>query len=267
MFDVNVNGVKNLCELCKRKDVEKLIHLSSIGVYGKVKNEAVTEYSRKRPKNNYEQSKYYGELVAFSYSNYFKVLAIRPAAVYGIGSLHKNVLPLFNMLKHKNIYSFKAGPRLSHVHVEDVARAVLFLAENKNAHGAYNLADDVPINTKELVSTLLEPLGLTVKPIIPYSKSLVLLLKYFAQSLPKKVYSFLNKRVQYKWLEFCRKNEILYGLNPRIDPVWLDYLVNDKVFSNEKIKSLGFKFKWPDPRPGLMEMVENYISQTLLFKL
>lgn len=264
---VNHLGVKNVCEVAKNSKVKKIIQVSSMGVYGNNKKVPLDEDDEKNPKNNYEISKWKGEQEAFSYLNHLEVIAVRPSTVYGFGSLHNAILPLFAMKKKKKLYSLKGGPLLSHIHVEDVARAIVFLAEHPDAIGeAYNLADDRPLNSFEMTSALLQPLGIEVKEKIPFMKNSFRALKYVAQKMPKKVYQLYNQKLEQKWGKFAEENELKQRFRAQVDPIWLDYVTTDKVISNEKLKSLGFEFKHPDPRIGLKAMVEEYINRNHLPK-
>ena len=265
---VNHYGVKNICEVAKEFGVKKIIQVSSMGIYGKNNKVPLDEDDEKKPKNNYEISKFKGEQEAFKHLNHLEIIAVRPSTVYGFGSLHNAILALFAMKKKKTLSSLKEGPLLSHIHVEDVARAIVFLAYHPNAIGeAYNLADNKPLNSFEMTSALLQPLGIEVKESIPYSKSLFKILKSIAQKMPKKIYSYINKKLENKWLNFTEENHLKQRFFPKIDPIWLDYLTANKVISNEKLKALGFVFKYPDSRIGLKAMVEEYIDRNHLPKV
>ncbi|MBU2590081.1 MAG: SDR family oxidoreductase [Nanoarchaeota archaeon] len=268
LYDINHQGVKNLCEVARNASVQRLIQVSSIGVYGNNKNIPVKEDDEKKAKNHYEISKLKGENEAFKNSKYFEVVVVRPSTVYGFGSLHGAILPLLAMKKKKELSGLKGGPLLSHIHAEDVARAILFLAEHPNAIGeAYNLADNIPLNSFEMTSSILGPLGIEVKESIPYSKNLFKVLKFIAQKMPRSFYSKINKKLEKKWLKFTEEHKLKQRFFPRIDPIWLDYLTANKVYSSEKLQALGFKFKFPDPKQGLKQMVEEYIERNHLPKV
>ncbi len=263
---VNHKGVKNIYEAARDSNIKKAIHISSIGVYGKNEGMLLPEHAEKKPKNNYEKSKWKGEQEAFKFSEDIEVVAVRPSTVYGKGSLHSAALPMLNMMEKKVLPYFRQGPSLSHIHVEDAARAIVFLAENDKAKGAYNLADSRPLNSYEMFSSLAEPLGIEVEPKLPYSRTLMRFVKFCSQAVPRFIYKGMSLKLQKKWSQFVEDNNLKPGLKPEIDPIWLDYLVANKAYSNRKLARLGFEFKWPDPKEGLRNMVQDYVDQGYLLK-
>jgi len=82
----NVVGTFNILELCKNIGIEKLVFASSSSVYGNLKKEKFKEEDRvDNPLNLYSASKKSNELMAFSYSNLYKmhIVGLRFFTVYG----------------------------------------------------------------------------------------------------------------------------------------------------------------------------------------
>jgi hypothetical protein len=48
-------------------------------------------------------------------------------------------------------------------------------------------------------------------------------------------------------------------IGPFLETDAVDYLNGDFVYSNEKLKSTGFEFLYPDPRPGIKESIDWFI--------
>ena len=44
----------------------------------------------------------------------------------------------------------------------------------------------------------------------------------------------------------------------------IPYTTGDYWFSNEKLRATGYRFRYPDPRVGLVETITWYESQGLL---
>jgi nucleoside-diphosphate-sugar epimerase len=62
----------------------------------------------------------------------------------------------------------KPGQLFSRIHVEDIAGAVLRAMTTPHAGGIYNVADDLPATTSEVVAFACELLGRPVPPAIPW---------------------------------------------------------------------------------------------------
>lgn len=260
---VNHIGTRNLLEVVKQNNpnIEMIVHLSSIAVYGKNCRAPIYEEDAKMPRNAYELSKYNAEKAVAEYKNILPIAILRPSFVYGIGCQHKNALPIFRMLQGKKIPMIKKGPRASHVHAEDVARAAFFLLNRKDLAGeAFNICDDSPIYLEDFVKAIAEPFGVEINPIIPYSPTAMKVLRYLLNMMPKAGIKKANSYLQKKWKKYKEEHDVKEGLSPCIDTAWLDYLAYEKVFSIEKLESVGFALKHPSAIKGLRRMAEHYIE-------
>ena len=57
LMEVNVGGTENVLDACRRNGVEQLIFTSSIDVYGRVRDDVLTEESALNPTDKYGYSK------------------------------------------------------------------------------------------------------------------------------------------------------------------------------------------------------------------
>lgn len=65
----------------------------------------------------------------------------------------------------------KPGQFFSRAHVADIAATVLKAMAAPHAGGIYNVADDLPVSTGEVVAFACELLGLPVPPLIPWAEA------------------------------------------------------------------------------------------------
>lgn len=65
----------------------------------------------------------------------------------------------------------KPGQFFSRAHVADIATAVVKAMTTPHANGLYNIADDLPVATGEVVAFACELLGLPVPPLIPWAEA------------------------------------------------------------------------------------------------
>jgi dihydroflavonol-4-reductase len=87
MESVNVDGVKNVLEACRRKGVQRLIHTSSAVTLGEEHGSVGREDSKHRGSflSEYERTKYLGEQALFSAPGIVEVVAVNPSSVQGPG--------------------------------------------------------------------------------------------------------------------------------------------------------------------------------------
>lgn len=259
---INVEGTRNLLEvICKTQDLNNLrfIHWSTCGVYGEpeYKYDQKTKYvipenemAPYNPPNDYSISKMEQELVVKEFFNKknLKITILRPAPIYGpyqtYGTFH--ILYLAKLMGiGVVILLFPKKHRLMFpsIHVKDLVHAAILVSEKKEAVGqAYNICHD-PIWMDEWLEWLNEQLGIqhAIIPIwFPLFKLIVKACIFLAKLKNKKV----------------RK----LGLRPIVDLPMVKYLTHQYAFSNEKIKNLGYKFKY-DTIDGFKETIDWYFKQ------
>jgi len=247
LFKVNVEGAKNLAQLALENGVKRFIHWSTDGVYGEIKDGPADETCPFNPPNLYSKSKVEQEksLWQLYKEENLPLTVIRPAPIYGprhtYGTYH--ILYLQAKLGTGTIVSWypkKSTLMMPSVHVEDLVRAALFLAEKDETLGeAYNVLSNC-ITQTEFMEFLAKALGLERVVRVP--------IPFFVYKLAAKVSLPLVRGVE----RTARKK----GLRPKIDLPMVEYVTHQYWFSNQKIKDLGFKFIYEDPKKGFW----NYIG-------
>jgi len=243
---INVEGMRNLCNAAKAAGVKRMILWGTVGVYGVQQDPRVTEDAPPNPGNAYEISKYEQEVMALECSRRgdFEVVVIRPAPVYGPGNRYGfiNLIKMHNLLPHIPVLA-GMKTRMPAVHVKDVARAGLFLMEQPAGAvdgQVFNMVDDSNIPLPDFERTIAALLGKeTIKIGIPIYMPVFLQLGRFGAAVSK----FIS-------------DKLLGGKRPLIEDATIYYIQFDYQYSNEKIKSIGFKFAYPDVRVGLIEMID-----------
>lgn len=248
LYRVNVEGTRHLLELLK--DVatfKKMVLWAAGGVYRFPRGPQdlpITEESPIEPQNNYLQSKWEQERLVreFCKVNGMRFSAMRPTtvygprAVYGGGQMVKDALKMKTLAIPKNFTA-----RIPTVHVRDVCRAALFLAENPSTDGeSYNLNDNSQTTTVEYFELMSRLTGKPFRalPAIPLGLIRFNLL----------ILAALGK------LRF----KLFGGRPPKFEKDSLKYFGVDFVCSNEKLKAAGFRFQYPDFAPGLAETLPWY---------
>lgn len=153
---VNVKAAEELVRACKEAGVRRLVHVSSVGVYGHVEHPPADENAPLRPINTYERTKRAGEdaVRAAATRHGMDVVIIRPSWVYGVGCPRTE--KLIGALRKGRFFYIGAARNLRHpVFIEDFL-AGLRLAATAPASVAgktFNLAGPSWMTVEDMVVT------------------------------------------------------------------------------------------------------------------
>lgn len=154
---VNVEGSANIANYAKECGAKHFIHMSSVMVYGKVRqSHVITEQDPCTPRDSYAQSKLDGEnrVREVCESNDINLTILRPAPILGIGA-KGNIATLIDMVARRRFISIGGGFNVkSFVSVNDVASAIHFLLQNgSHKMEIFNLVSG-NISMQDLVRTI-----------------------------------------------------------------------------------------------------------------
>ncbi len=155
-------------DIARIPTLEWVGYLSTIGVYGDRAGGTVDENSEIRPNSKRGSRRVRAEEEWYSLlMNYGLPLHVfRLAGIYGPGrsaldSVRAGVARRIN----------KPGQVFNRIHVEDIVQVLMASMAKPNPGAAYNLADDDPVPSWEVITYACELLGVTPPPIIPYSEA------------------------------------------------------------------------------------------------
>lgn len=158
---INVVGTRHLLEAARRAGVDQVIHCSTVGVHGSVREVPATEESPLDPGDPYQRTKLEAEREAraFGERTGLPVTVIRPIPMYGPGD--RRTLKLFRMVNSGWYVRVGDGRTLFQLsHVEDVAEGFLLSLRNPAAIGETFLVGGGPhLALNQLVSRVAEALG------------------------------------------------------------------------------------------------------------
>jgi nucleoside-diphosphate-sugar epimerase len=149
---VNIRGTENICALCQRYNVRRLVNVGTAAIYHPF-------MSRVR----YCQSKFAGYIKSKEYTGKgVPIINILPVAIYGENS------PLFGTLvkqvKRRDLIVIPQMPeRLSLVNVEILAETILKLFEHAEVGQSYIVSGAYALNTRELIIKTAQILKKTVR--------------------------------------------------------------------------------------------------------
>lgn len=150
---VNVEGTRLLAQAARAAGVERLIFFSTVNVYGATeRGQIFDEESVLRPQTIYAETKLEAEKIALGT---LPSVVLRLAAVYG-PRMKGNYPVLVEALRKGRFVKIGDGTnRRSLVHVEDVCRAAMLVAETRASLGeTYNVTDGSVHTLNEIIDAI-----------------------------------------------------------------------------------------------------------------
>ncbi|HEU5299394.1 MAG TPA: NAD-dependent epimerase/dehydratase family protein [bacterium] len=161
---VNVGGTRRLVVAAAAAGVRRVVHVSSVGVFGSSESTVVTEATACHPGNEYERTKLAGEQMAVELAERrgLPLTVVRPANVFGDGDPQRRLATLIRSVRAGRFFFLGRGDAmLNYVYVEDVAEACRLLAARPGAAGqAYVVSDPCPLS--EFVECIADELDVPV---------------------------------------------------------------------------------------------------------
>jgi nucleoside-diphosphate-sugar epimerase len=142
----NVQGTRNVFEALVAAGIRRVVHVSSVAVYGLGARGVVTEdhpqlteTTRRTPINAYPVSKALSEQLAWALAREHDLAlsTVRPCTIYG--AFDPNFMPIFRRLVSLPVTVMPAFLRMGFVYAGDVAEAIALVLERPGSIGrAYN---------------------------------------------------------------------------------------------------------------------------------
>jgi len=134
--DVNVEGTRNVMECALETGISKVVHVSTVGIYGKPTDSPFTEESLVGPVrfSQYFQTKYEGDLIAWELykKRGLPLVMIYPAAVLGPGDSKATGQYIKDLINRRLPARVFEDSILTWVHVRDVAETISRALEKEN---------------------------------------------------------------------------------------------------------------------------------------
>ena len=162
---VNQEGTRNIIEEALREGLDRVVHMSSVSVYGRIPNVLIDEeFPYRKIGDPYGDTKIEGEKIVrqMMEAGNARVTILRPTAVYGPGD--RKFLP--KLVENLGTGRFKmigSGEQtVDLVHVQDVADLVVRVLDNERSFGkTYNVANPENPSWNEFLAMATEELGVT----------------------------------------------------------------------------------------------------------
>ena len=263
---INVDGFLNLVNLAVDAKLERFIHWSTCGVFGKPyrpsdRHGGNTPFAEDNPSpkntpfeqdapagthivNDYSVTKFKQEQWAWKYHREkgLPLTVVRPAPLYGPGSdyghggiiltIHKGFLPVIP-LDAKNYIT-------TSVHNHDMAGFADYISRRDDAIGEdYNVVDDSIISYFDFLKYIALLLG---RPMLPIPGVNLRLARPFAVQAAK-TWQWLNEKFK---VPRVRVFEVQSAT----------YIGSSYWISNKKTKDWGYTYRYPDVHEGLRDTIQ-----------
>jgi dihydroflavonol-4-reductase len=162
-FQINAQGTQNVLKAATEAGVGRVVHFSSGGVLGSVKeNKAVGEEHPTRPIDIYDMTKLEGERAALSFARRgLDVVIVRPGWAYGPGDSRTFKL-IKAVAKKRFILVTKGNTRLTPVYIHDLIEGVLLCAKKSRGGEIFHLAGPEVLSVKDVVNIIGETVGVRI---------------------------------------------------------------------------------------------------------
>ncbi|MEM9294332.1 MAG: NAD-dependent epimerase/dehydratase family protein, partial [Planctomycetota bacterium] len=162
-YDINLEATRGLLDVARKLGVERVVHCSTGGVHGHIRNPPANEDAPYAPGDVYQRSKLDGELMCQERAKAGEPIAIfRPGPIYGPGDTR--FLKLFKALSSGRFRMIGRGEvRLHLTYIDDLVDGIVRCGERPEALGeVFILAGlDAP-KLKDLMPMICASMG--VKP-------------------------------------------------------------------------------------------------------
>jgi len=142
--EINIDGTRNVMESALEAKISKVVHVSTVGIYGKPTDSPFTEESDVGPERfcDYFQTKYEGDLTVWDLykTKGLPVVLVYPSAVIGAGDTKATGQYIMNLIRRRLPATVFNDSVFTFVHVKDVAEVIFRAAEKEGNIGEKYLA-------------------------------------------------------------------------------------------------------------------------------
>jgi UDP-glucose 4-epimerase len=172
--EINVMGTLKVLEVARRHNIKKIVHSSSAGIFGELKQLPINEDHPQDPNSPYGISKLAAEKQCLIFNDLYSMnnVCLRYFNVYGVNQRYDaygNVIPIFalRLLSGMPLFIYGDGDQTrDFINVHDVARANIMSALSEKVHGVFNLGCGSTISINDLADLMMKKAG--VKAEIQY---------------------------------------------------------------------------------------------------
>lgn len=159
-FDTNVKGFRRLLEISKQNKVKKIVLLSTVSVYGKIKTKEINEKTKISQQDDYGKTKYMMENDLKKYSRKYGInyVILRLPGVIGKNSKHNFLSRIIEKLKNKNLDNlilYNKNLKFNNlIHAEDLSKVIFQCIQSSKLSGIFLLGSKNPVKFGNLIKRI-----------------------------------------------------------------------------------------------------------------
>lgn len=152
--DVNVTGARNICGVAEDRDINNIIFISSVAVYGFALPD-IDEEGAHKPFNEYGKTKSEAESIFIKWQEKLpetrSLVIIRPTVIFGEGN-RGNVYNLFSQIAARRFVMFGSGSNVKSIaYVANVAAFIKYSLSFSSGIHVFNYVDKPDFDMNQLV--------------------------------------------------------------------------------------------------------------------
>lgn len=260
--------------LARATGARRLVHVSTVGVYGRPRNLPCREGELKRPRTALERIRWGAERASWEACRRGAPLTVlRPTLLYGPGLRGGPVralslVALFNAGRRR-VPILRRGPVAHLCHVEDLAGAVAHVVlhpEDRAVAGrAFNVGDDAPLPLAEHLSAALAALGLEPGRVLPAAPRLWAALLWLFRHVPDRaLLDPLNRRLAERWARLVERTGMAPALAPRVDREAIHWMSADHYYDTRRLAATGWQPRHPVSTAAVGGTIRALVAERLL---
>jgi nucleoside-diphosphate-sugar epimerase len=261
-------------ELARASGARRLVHVSTVSVYGTPRNLPCREGELKAPRTAHERIRWQAEQASWAaFRRGAPLTVLRPASIYGptLRGGAVRALSLFALIAPRGgrVPILRRGPVAHLVHLEDVARAVAHVVshpDDRDVVGrAFNVGDEAPLPLSEHLEPALAALGYRPGRFLPaFPRATGALLWLFRHVPDRALLDPVNRRLEARWHALTARSGTTASLAPRIDREALHWMAADHYYDTSRLARLGWRPLHPVSTPAVAETIRALLAQRLL---
>lgn len=216
IFEVNVEGTKNVLEASAKEGVKHFVFLGTVGVHGNTTG-TVDEKTPLKPSTAYEKSKAAAEEMVLSYQEALPVTVVRSALVLGPNKYWKKII---EMIAQDTPMPGNGENHWQLIYVDDLVDCLSFIGLNEDAFSeVFIAAEQKPKKLMEIVEFVRRKKGLNgpVKTMPVWFAKIISAIRSFVGGI--------------------------FGKKVFFTPAIIDRTVRERLYSTKKINAIGWTAK------------------------
>ena len=261
-------------ELARTAGARRLVHVSTVGVYGRPRNLPCREGELKAPRTAHERIRWRAEQASWAaFRRGAPLTVLRPTILYGptLRGGPVRALSLVALLSQgrRRVPILRRGPVAHLVHLDDLARAVAHVVTHPDDRAvigrAFNVGDDAPLPLAEHLDTALTALGYRPGRILPALPRVGAALLWLFRNVPDRaLLEPLNRRLAARWTELAARTRAAAAIPPRVDREALHWISADHYYDTGRLASIGWRPLHPVSTPAVIETIRALLAQGYL---